>query len=532
MIRGALATLLTAAAVWAAPAAAGERASSEREPPQLLPGDTQAASAWAKPGSWLVGARPDRVSARVADGFGARRLGHGTAIYQVASSRARALAAALRARGRYLFSEPDRLTVRGAFPVDPLSGSQWGLAAVGATLLDPPLVSATSPLLGIIEDGLDPSHPDLQGVAISGAASGDPEGVVHGTAVTSVASARANGVGMTGVWPGARTLLASAGADCASTVEALYRAAQAGVAVVNMSYGFSGGCFAHYVATQALFGAGVVLVASGGNEFLEGNPADSDPAVDPHVITVAALNPDLSSAYFSNENNAIDVSAPGSGVLAAVPPALDGDGVRDGYQAVDGTSFSSPMVAAGTAWVWQQRPKLHHTQLTDLIRYSAVDLGPRGWDKTFGFGRFDLPTALGAPAPPPDPLEPNENISWINGKFFAPDPPIYRGRATRLSARVDQLEDPFDVYRVIIPGRRSVRIGMRPRFGDLALEAYNPFAKTVLTNRGRIAISDRPGRRLEVLEIRNPYRSRLKIYVSVFPNTLDAGYQLGLRPSS
>jgi hypothetical protein len=528
-----MAALLTAWVVLAAPAGAERpRPGSGLEPPRLLPDDTETASLAARADSWLVGARPGAVSERIARRFGAHVLMEGTGVYRLDSSRARGFAAALRVRGRYVFSEPDRVATARAFPVDPLFGSQWGLAATGAIFLDPPPVSADSPLLAIVEDGIDPSHPDLQGVAVSGPVGRDPENVSHGTAVTSVASAPANGVGITGVWPGARTLAAIARpSTCGGTVKALDRAERAGAAVINMSYGFDGGCFAHYVATQRLFGAGVVLVAAAGNEFLEGNPADSNPAVDPHVITVAGLDPDLSSADFSNENNAIDVSAAASGVLAAVPPALDADGVQDGYEAVDGTSFASPIVAAGTAWVQQERPALDHTQLADLIRYNAVDLGRRGWDKRFGFGRFDLPKALRAAPPRPDPLEPNENISWINGKFFAPDAPIYRGRASRLSARVDRLEDPFDVYRVVVPGRRSVRITVRPLFGDLVLEAYSAFAKTVLTKRERIGISDRPGRRVEMLDVSNPRGGRIKTYVSVWPNTLDAGYRLALRPS-
>ena len=69
-----------------------------------------------------------------------------------------------------------------------------------------------------------------------------------------------------------------------------------------MSYGFpGGGCFSHYIATQQAFGEDVVSVAAAGNEYAEGNPADDRPATDPHVITVGALNPDLSSSYFQCE---------------------------------------------------------------------------------------------------------------------------------------------------------------------------------------------------------------------------------------
>jgi hypothetical protein len=525
-----------AMALAAPSASAAARPAFEPTPPTLLPGDAQAASVGrAKPGSWLVGTRPGRDSERTARRFKARLLMPGTGIYQVVAGRARGFAHALRAHGSYRFSEPDSYVQRHQLPADPLTAYQWGLPAVRASALTPPPVTVESPLLAIVEDGIDLTHPDAQGVAVSGptGGTGDPEGLFHGTSVTSVASAPANGVGITGVWPGARTLLASAGPSCTSTVRALYRAADAGARVVNMSYGFPGGaCFSHYIATQRLYGYGTVLVAAAGNEFQQGNPADRVPPTSAHVITVAALNPDLSSAEFSNQNYSVDVSAPGVGVLAAVPPWLDQDGIQDGYEAVDGTSYASPMVAAAAAWVAQQRPLLDHTQITDLMRYSTRDLGPRGYDPDFGFGVFDLPTALTSRAPSSDPLEPNDDVGWINGRYFRNrDAPIYRGRRSRLSGRIDALEDPVDTFRVIIPGRRTAWIKANVTFGDPALEAYHGWVRTVYGRRGRIIKSDRRGRRSEMIGVENPYRRRITIYVAISTyRALDGGYRLTLRP--
>lgn len=456
----------------------------------------------------------------------------GTGMYRVRADRARGFAAALRAHGSYRFSEPDAYAQRRQSPADPLTALQWGLPAIGVSSLTPPPVGPESPLLGIMEAGVDTSHPDMQGVTLSGRTYTDPEGIFHGTSVTSVASAPANGVGITGVWPGARTLVATAGLSCGSTVAALYRAEDAGARVLNMSYGFPGGaCFSHFVATQRLYGYGVVLVASAGNEFESGNPSDGIPATSPHVITVAALNPDLSSAEFSNRNYAVDVAAPGAGVLAAVPPWLDEDGVQDGYQAVDGTSFAAPMVAAAAAWAIQERPSLDHTQITDLVRYSTRDLGPSGYDPDFGFGVFDLPTALTSTALDPDPLEPNDDVGWINGRYFSnKDAPIYRGGRASVTGRLDSLEDPADTFRAIIPGRRTVWIKANPEYGDPMLEAYNGWVRTVYSRRGRIARSDRRGTRSDEVGVTNPYRRPLTIYVVVSANrSWDAGYRLTLR---
>lgn len=531
---GVSAAFMVALALVAPSAGAQQRPGQLPEPPRLMPGDVRVAGVTASPSRWLVGARSDPVSDQIARRSGAHRLMPGTSVYSVPRSRARMLIRRLNGRGRYVFSEPDRISVRRGFPSDPGSSAQWGLGAIGATALTPPPVEPDSPLLAVIESGFDPSHADAQGMQFSGAPDPSFDGslVSHGTAVASVAGAPANGVGITGVWPGMRTLVVTSGTSCSSTVQALYRAAQAGARVINMSYGFSGrGCFAHYIATQRLYGDGKVLVAAAGNEFELGNPEDGRPAADPHVITVAAVDSALQSAAFSNENYAVDLSAPGVGVVGAVPPALDTDGIQDGYEALDGTSFSAPMVAAGTAWVAQERPGLDQTQLTDLIRTATVDLGRRGYDTRYGFGLFDLPRALSNRALGPDYLEPNDDIGWVNGRYFSrSDPSIYNGRTSAFSARIDRIEDPFDVYRVVLKGRRTVRLTALPRHGNVVLEAYNPYAKTVSSRRGRFAVSDRPGERREMVYIRNPYRGRITVYAVLWSRTLEARYRLQLHP--
>ena len=117
-------------------------------------------------------------------------------------------------------------------------------------------------------------------------------------------------------------------------------------------------------------------VAAAGNEFAEGNPLEF-PASLPHVLTVAAVGPDLQPSYFSNANAAIDLSAPGESIMTAVPPAHDGDGVADGYERQNGTSFAAPMVAAAVAWVRAARPELTADQVNQAVRLSARDVGPR-----------------------------------------------------------------------------------------------------------------------------------------------------------
>jgi len=146
---------------------------------------------------------------------------------------------------------------------------------------------------------------------------------------------------------------------------------------------------------------------------------------------VAATDNKGHSASFSNANDWIDLSAPGVGIMTAVPPALDDDGVQDGYELLSGTSFAAPMVSAALAWVRQARPELQPDQVVQAVRLSADDVGRKGWDPLTGFGVLDIAAALKAPGarlPAHDPLEPNDNISWVDGRAFGtPAPPVWTG---------------------------------------------------------------------------------------------------------
>ena len=211
----------------------------------------------------------------------------GTGIYEVAADRARSFARALRAHGIYRYSEPDSYVTRHASASDPLTTYQWGLPAMGASSLTPPPVTAQSPLLAIIEGGIDVSHPDVQGVGVNGAGSGDPESVIHGTSVTSVPARPPTASGSPASGPGHGRCWSALARAAAAQLTRSTEETDAGAKVVNMSYGFAAGaCFSHYVATQRLYGYGVVLVAAAGNEFQEGNPVDRIP---PRVPTWSPL---------------------------------------------------------------------------------------------------------------------------------------------------------------------------------------------------------------------------------------------------
>jgi subtilisin family serine protease len=521
---------LLAAAPASAPAAAPP-------PPMTLPGDAAAAGVRAQWETWIVGARPGRAARAAAAAAGARRIGpRGSGAYVVARGRARAFAARLRRDGALVYAHPDGLarSLR-AVADDPLSVSPNAWRAVIADpALTPPEVTDSSPLIALVDARMDETHPEFTG----GRATTNPRvGLTnsHGTATAAIAAAPANGQGILGVWPGARVLNVplTEPISCGRSARRIFDAVEAGAAVVNMSYGSADLCYPEYAAIQYAVARGVVAVAASGNEFAEGNPLEF-PASLPHVLTVAAVGSDLESSYFSNSSAAVDVSAPGEGILTAVPAAFDDDGTVDGYQALTGTSFAAPMVSAAVAWIRAARPRLSADQAAQVVRLSARDIDREGWDEDTGFGLFSVGAALERRAPPADPTEPNDDLIWIDGRAFErADRSIFNGRrTTRLRALLDRYEDPADVYRITVPGRRRARIAVRPSFGDPALAVY-PRGTPSLRDGRALARSRRRGSRTERITLRNPSSRSTRYYVAVRiqPGVrgLDAGYTLTIR---
>ena len=192
-----------AAAMLAAPTAAA----AAPEPPMSLPGDARASTAPTAPGTWIVGARPGAASRAIARRFGVRHIGPaGTGGYAMAPSRARAFAAALERRGLLVYAQPDTLAEpHRAVPPDPLSGppDNWRDVVADPSLVPPAVDAATSPLIALVDAQLEPAHGEWQG-GNTGTLQQFPVTSSHGTATASVAAAPANGVGILGVWPGAR----------------------------------------------------------------------------------------------------------------------------------------------------------------------------------------------------------------------------------------------------------------------------------------------------------------------------------------
>ncbi len=427
---------------------------------------------------------------------------------------------------------------------DPLLPRQWWLSRIGADRAEPPGPGVP---VTIIDSGLDASHPEFAGrldTSLLNEQSVLGRREFHGTGVASLVAAPANGVGLVGVYPRAviRAWDASPNGRLTSgdVIAGIGRAAELGPGVINLSIGGPNRDALEEEAVLDAFDRGLVIVAAAGNDREDGSP-NTFPANLPHVLTVGATGPGDAVAAFSTESAGVDVAAPGEGIPIAVPVSYS----PTGFSAASGTSFAAPIAAGATAWVWTARPELDKTQIIEVMRRSARDLGVPGRDRDTGIGLLDIPTALAAPAPASDPHEPNDDIAQVRagGIFERAKPPLTTpalGRAS-LDARLDLAEDPEDIYRAWIPARRSLLVRVRGD-RDVDLQLWRAETTTVQTRSSAIRRKDllresaRPGSGNETVRFANRGRRGVWVYVDVFlranGRATEANYTLDLQTQS
>ena len=411
---------------------------------------------------------------------------------------------------------------------DPLQGQEWWLHDIGADQAAPPGPGVP---LAIVDSGLDVTTPEFAGrpnmTLLNDQTTFGPE-EWHGTFVASVAAAAANGVGIVGVYPQAALEIwdASPVSNIISFSAAvgIETAAQHCPTVINLSFG---SLSPSPLITDAIIFAqhrGCLVVASGGNDGQHGSPT-TFPASQAHVLTVAATDENDAAADFSTVSPTNDLAAPGTDIIGAVSLAFD----PTGFSTQDGTSFSAPIVAAAAAWVWTVRPTLDATQLFQLLRSTARDVGPPGFDPETGYGIVDIPAALAAPAPPADPLEPNDDINEVKpgGLFHEGQAAITTAAkpSVRLSGSLDANEDPRDLYRIWVPAHQTVRVSVAAG-GAAAARIWGP--QTVSMDEGVTARRrDLKGTQM------SGGKHGSAAYVEVLPTgkTVAASYVLAVRAS-
>lgn len=305
---------------------------------------------------------------------------------------------------------------------DPESSKLWGLNNQGQVIngvagtpdadIDLPEALAhatvqTQVVVGIVDTGIDYNHPDLRdnmwknpGEIAGNNRDDDGNGFIddvygfnfvnntgnpmdddeHGTHVAgTIAASLNNSQGVAGIASGAAKLMAIKFLDAngsgtyANAIRALNYATMmssrgVNLKVLNNSWGGYGNVPALEDAVNATNAAGMLFVASAGNE---SNDNDGEFKAIPasyassNIISVAATNNLDELASFSNYGaTTVDLAAPGVGILSTTP------GNR--YQSFNGTSMAAPHVAGALALAWACHPDKTSTEIQDAL-FGSVD---------------------------------------------------------------------------------------------------------------------------------------------------------------
>ena len=302
----------------------------------------------------------------------------------------RVAAELLRLNPQIKSAEVDKLIAPEQIGNDTYYKSAWHLAKIQAPIAwDSSL--GTGVTIAILDSGVDGAHPDLAGKLVPGwnffdSNNNTTDVYGHGTKVAgSVAAASNNGVGVTGVAWNAKIMPVrisdTAGYAFYSTIaEGIYWAADHGAKVVNISYAVQSSTSVQ-TAANYLRGKGGIVVNSAGN----GGVLDTTLASNA-LLTVSATGSTDAKASWSSFGDYVDVSAPGVGIWTTTRGG--------GYASVSGTSFSSPITAGVVALMMSANPLLKPTELENILKTTAVDLGTPGSDREFGAGRINAAAAV------------------------------------------------------------------------------------------------------------------------------------------
>jgi thermitase len=289
------------------------------------------------------------------------------------------------------FAERNLIAPPGATPDDPIYPEQWHLPMIESSRAWTKTLGNSKVIIAILDTGVNSNHVDLAANMVPGwnfydnnSDTRDVHG--HGTAVAGSAAAQGNNTeGVASVAWNCKIMPIRISdpqgyAAVSTMAKGLTYAADQGARVANISYRVSTSSTIKTAAKYMYDRGGAVAIAAG-------NQGEFDPSPNnPYVLTVSATTANDKITSWSNTGNLIDLAAPGS----AIYTTLRGGG----YGKKSGTSFSAPIVAGVAGLVISANPNLSGEQIQEVLKMSADDLGPAGWDPTFGWGRVNAGRAV------------------------------------------------------------------------------------------------------------------------------------------
>ena len=287
------------------------------------------------------------------------------------------------------------------------SETQWYEAALGLDWVRGQGFRGQGVRVGVVDSGIFKDHEEFQGVKILEGENycvpkNDPDRhdvsdkYGHGTFVSGLIAAAANGVGIVGIAPDVEIVplkcFEGQNGSVLNIASAIYDAVDTWhCQVLNLSLGLVSDHPALRAAIEYADEAGVVMVAAVGNAHSSGDPLNY-PAAYPGVIGVGAVGSSLSVTNYSCRNESVEICAPG-GLRndlswGASDQRLLGPSFTNPteYARSFGTSYASPMVTAAAALALSARPDLTKAEVRALLLDTVRDAGETGYDTAYGYG--------------------------------------------------------------------------------------------------------------------------------------------------
>jgi len=295
----------------------------------------------------------------------------------------------------------------------------YGLEKIGVPALRQanPDISGKGVIVGILDTGIDPKHPEFEGKTITfkdlvGGKKDAYDDHGHGTHVAGTIAGIGAGGTQIGVAPGVTQLVigkvftASGGGSLSSILKGMeFMADPDGKPetpdqprVINNSWGGNlGDSVENDPFSPAVFTWVQLNIFP---SFAAGNSGPSASSVGspgglPQSFAVGATDQNDKVTSFSSRGPVSithkgervkyvkpDVSAPGKSVLSAMPGGKYGE--------MSGTSMATPHTTGAIALVIQTKPDATIVQVRDILMKSSKDLGQSGMDNDYGAGRLDV----------------------------------------------------------------------------------------------------------------------------------------------
>jgi subtilisin family serine protease len=260
--------------------------------------------------------------------------------------------------------------------------------------------------VAILDTGVVANHPDLAGAIdevhdFTGSFWSTADRVGHGTHVSGIVGARRNDVGVVGVAPECRLLMAKVlgddgAGDAQSVAAGIDWAVSAGADVLSMSFGSpQSSPEIEQAIARAIAQKRFVVCAAGNN----GQPDSVDyPARSGATVAVGSVDQNGTVSSFSSRGDQVDVCAPGENILSTY--------LQNGYARLSGTSMATPFVTGVVALLLAKHrasgggtPVDTQQQLVEHLRRTATDAGPQGKDPEYGYGLINPDSVLAAEEP-------------------------------------------------------------------------------------------------------------------------------------